>query len=158
MSKPDKNKKRIRRLRFIPAENGNLFGDNRPIVAYLKDTDDPHIKKIIAAGKRPRLPQDRPDYSIPEQERRQLSQAGELADSILYSIIEATDLLLDEASLELKEQVFKTSHHALRLLLQVKRAKSQSEQDHSMQLLESVLQDLYRLRSIADEEEKQLGR
>lgn len=148
-------KPRLRRVRLIPAAHSSLFPDDRPLTAYLKPTDDPHIWKIIATRKRESAdsaPTGQQGLRAGHQEV--LTPAGELADSVLMSIIEATDLLLDEAPLKLKEQVFRTSHHALRLLLKVKQARSAAEQKSALDLLKQVLDDLQSLRGIADEEER----
>ena len=145
---------KLRRVRLIPAAHSSLFPDDRPLTAYLKPTDDPHIWKII--GTRPR-PTGAGSGSSAEETAAPAGAAQELADSVLMSIIQATDLLLDEAPLQLKEQVFRTSHHALRLLLQVKKARTVAAQKEALQLLQQVLDDLYRLRGIADEEDRFLG-
>ena len=146
---------KLRRVRLIPAAHSSLFPDDRPLTAYLKPTDDPHIWKIIASRKRSDAPaSSRSESGVSGNDGDPLSPAGELADSVLMSIIEATDLLLDEAPIQLKEQVFRTSHHALRLLLKVKQARSVKEQKQTLDLLKQVLDDLQRLRGIADEEER----
>ncbi|MCB1170696.1 MAG: hypothetical protein KDK25_10195 [Leptospiraceae bacterium] len=150
-------KPKLRRVRLIPAAHSSLFPDDRPLTAYLKPTDDPHIWKIVASRKRQTSSGTGGAATGGETVRaghqEVLTPAGELADSVLMSIIEATDLLLDEAPLQLKEQVFRTSHHALRLLLKVKQARSAAEQKSALDLLKQVLDDLQRLRGIADEEE-----
>ena len=175
---------KLRRVRLIPAAHSSLFPDATPLEAYLKPTEDPHIWKIVATKKRDSAtsgaPGSRSSGSQPgsgstatagqssaaqgagysnasgsgAQQSFDLSPAGELADSVLYSIIEATDLLLDEAPIQLKEQVFRTSHHALRLLLKVKQSRTGAEQKQALDLLRQVLDDLQRLRGIADEEER----
>ncbi|MBI40319.1 MAG: hypothetical protein CMF59_12020 [Leptospiraceae bacterium] len=150
---------KLRRVRLIPAAHSSLFPDDRPLTAYLKPTDDPHIWKIVASRKRTDAPASKDQGAVTEslESGAPLSAAGELADSVLMSIIEATDLLLDEAPIQLKEQVFRTSHHALRLLLKVKQARSGAEQKKALDLLKQVLDDLQRLRGIADEEERFLS-
>lgn len=169
-SGPRKGPPKLRRVRLIPAAHSSLFPDDRPLTAYLKPTDDPHIWKIVATKKREaealpgrsttsRQTGDSPgssfaDSTAGESSTQKASPAGELADSVLMSIIEATDLLLDEAPMQLKEEVFRTSHHALRLLLKVKQARSAAEQKSALDLLKQVLEDLHRLRGIADEEER----
>ncbi|HBS05971.1 MAG TPA: hypothetical protein DEA96_13465 [Leptospiraceae bacterium] len=153
---------KLRRVRLIPAAHSSLFPDDRPLTAYLKPTDDPHIWKIVATRKREDTASSGKQKSSVASaasgaSAESLSPAGELADSVLMSIIEATDLLLDEAPIQLKEQVFRTSHHALRLLLKVKQARTGAEQKKALDLLKQVLEDLQRLRGIADEEERFLS-
>ena len=225
-----KKKTASSRIRFIPIAGDSLFAINRPFKAELKNTQDPHIKKLriipdetlpnpegetvrtivspdtfnnlkkdarkkqtsISAvienivesfyealraptpspadyyEQRPGAPEtsaftDRysaqpatPPY-VPGQERptrpsQLFDERGNPLDYILLHIIEAADLILDEATPRLKEEVFGVIHHALKILVEIKKESGGAITAQAKQKLLTILDDLGRLRSIADAE------
>lgn len=83
------------------------------------------------------------------------SGQGTPIDYILFNIIEASDLLLDEADLRLKDETFHVLHHALKILLSIKKDTGGTITSRTHERLLQILRDLHRLRHIAEEEEQE---
>ncbi len=143
-------KKKPRKIRFVPAENGSVFSIDRPFHALLKDTADPRIKKICL---------DAPDgllRSAPDADS--LSVSRNPVDRVMYNIIEAAVLLLDEADAHEKEEVFDAIHRALRRLIDTRKHLSSASEPEIRSRLSRLLEDLERLRKVADDETRRLHR
>ncbi len=141
-------KKKPRKIRFVPAENGSVFSIARPFHALLQDTADPHIKKIRLDAADVML------LSAPESEGLAVSRHP--VDRVMYNIVEAAVLLLDEADAHEKEEVFSAIHHALRRLIDTRKHLSTASEPEIRSRLSRLLEDLERLRKIADEETRRL--
>jgi len=74
-------------------------------------------------------------------------------DYIMFQMIEAADLLLDGATPEMEARVFQALRHALRTLLGIKKESGGAITQEAGNRLLEVLEDLNRLREIADQEE-----
>ncbi len=81
--------------------------------------------------------------------------AGESpTDFIIFNIIEAADLILDGASPRQKEETFRVFQHALKILLSIKKTEGGRITENARKKLMKVLDDLGRLKMIAEQEER----
>jgi len=83
-----------------------------------------------------------------------VSPLQDLVEYVMGNIIEAVDLILDAADMQQKERTFRTLHHALKTLIDIKKSPG-GLTEAKKQRLTGILEDLNRLRSIADQEEKE---
>lgn len=160
--------RRSRKIRFVPAGKNSLFSADRPFHAILKDTGDPRIKTLRletedgellleASGS---IGERSAEWSLPdaaERDARGAHPEREVLDRVMYRIIEASVLLLDEADERQREAVFRVIHHALGRLVEMRRRLDGGERGSSVRLrqeLSGLLQDLQNLRIIAEDEER----
>lgn len=171
-------KPRERRIRFVPGKGSYLFAQAQPFHATLKDTGDPRIKKLTLDA-RTTGGDELLQIGIPpeiltklkrearEHGRSAAAQAeeileryfrGELGggenplDRVFFNIMEAAELTLDAAGPDLQTRIFAVLREAFRTLTELRRGGNFAS-PRAQQQLKAVLDELRRLRDLADEAE-----
>ncbi len=92
-------------------------------------------------------------FRAKKTESQEISGLQHMIDLVMFNIIEATDLILDEATPGLKERAFRIIQHSLKTLMRIRKLPGDLTDQKKNELL-GILEDLKKLRVIAEEEER----